>query len=773
MSYQDQLTTIAAAIDASLAQAIAVGAAADAEIASLQPAAPRTIYSDPSKMIAGKGYFDPTGATAVVSDAECSNMGNTGHNGAAIWQDCDALTVSNLWAHDGEQGILAGAKTSLDVSRSRFERLGSNQGSGIAHGLYSTCATNAISNSACYWPKQQAHLVKLRGPGTHSLDGVILAQLEGWGSRCLDVTDGGDCVIDRAVFQIGPKSDGGWDVIGWGLEVPANVRSLTIKRAIAISDWGSPTTRFINAKGMGTISIENLTLVGNFDPNNMIVNPDGASVTIGTVTRFATRADAGYPDYNGTEACIPWPAEWGTRPGLWDEATVIPTGPASVSLTTPVSVQSGASAMISWNAANALAVEFEGSPLGYGPASGTKTLPALTAPTTVSLRAIGGSSLSDVVSKTIDVTPAGAFDPASLVPGWNEIPNTKMSSVIPPKAGIEATVWGYGGPASGLNAWSGAAFNYASMEFIVAACGGHGSYYGNPVFRFPLSTVQWVFAKETGTFINGPVDGLHDMDPPGPTAHHEYSGIQALDEFNLVICGGDGSNNLNGDNPWFYNETTNEYERCPFTVAFNLINCWLPDTKRLMLLTPDSSNYNRGRMIMYDPATKMITSDDQILADMRNEYTTGAYSTKDKKLITFINGLMRIYDVVAKTVQGYSLTQAAVDWAGKTGHLAQYPARLAPNPDDVITMAAGLDYCPDDDCFYSWSGGADVIKFSLPDFTFTRLMPAAGSFVPPAIPASETQNGVLGKWRWVDAWKSFVGFNSAYNNVVAYKPALA
>ena len=70
---------------------------------------------------------------------------------------------------------------------------------------------------------------------------------------------------------------------------------------------------------------------------------------------------------------------------------------------------------------------------------------------------------------------------------WAELPNTKLSAVLPPRL----PSLGYGHTDAIVGAWNSPAFDAKRRRIVFVAAGGHADYQGNEVYSFDLATLAW------------------------------------------------------------------------------------------------------------------------------------------------------------------------------------------------------------------------------------------------------------------------------------------
>lgn len=122
--------------------------------------------------------------------------------------------------------------------------------------------------------------------------------------------------------------------------------------------------------------------------------------------------------------------------------------------------------------------------------------------------------------------PALAADSAGDAPAnsWVEIPNTKMSTVVPREGEFPET-WGVCGPTSVISEWSGAALDTKRSRLILFG-GGHADYAGNELYAFDVNKLAW--ERMTDPFPNPKDDDSDENEDGTPQSRHSYGGLAYL-----------------------------------------------------------------------------------------------------------------------------------------------------------------------------------------------------------------------------------------------------
>jgi len=179
----------------------------------------------------GKAALVVSGDNVTIEGLECSGIRVDDANGACIRLEARNLTLRKVFFHDSESGLLSWNRDSgtVLIEDSRFERLGRAHGVYVGRGLTHLI----IRRSSFFASTAEGHEIKSRAART-TIEGSVIASLDGVDSRLIDLPDGGENLIRRNVLEEGPNSSN-QDVIGVGLE-PANIHQgrTTIEENIII-----------------------------------------------------------------------------------------------------------------------------------------------------------------------------------------------------------------------------------------------------------------------------------------------------------------------------------------------------------------------------------------------------------------------------------------------------------------------------------------------------------------------------------------------------------
>jgi hypothetical protein len=245
------------------------------------------------RMAFGKGHIVCAGAgqTYVVENLELTGARVTSLNGAGVRGDNAALiTVRNCNIHDNEAGVL-----SIATAQRYFGNTFKDNGNSGSHHIYANLASvdDVLIEGNTFYTAKVGNQIKSRAKKTVIRQNTI-AELDGSCSWQIDISNGGDVLIEKNVIEQGPSASNR-NMISYGPEgvpVDGRVNALVVSGNVLINDnpqvaWG------VNIFNQPTAApqITGNTFVGPFD--QYVVNGalDATNVT------FASRADAGFAAY--------------------------------------------------------------------------------------------------------------------------------------------------------------------------------------------------------------------------------------------------------------------------------------------------------------------------------------------------------------------------------------------------------------------------------------------------------------------------------------------
>jgi hypothetical protein len=221
------------------------------------------------RMALGKGLIvcqavDPT-SVFVIENLELTGARVIDRNGAGVRGDgCASVTVRNCNIHDNENGVLSIA-TRLVLEGNTF--LNNGNGAGNAHGVYanSTGIEEVIAEGNTFGKTLEGNHFKSRAKRTVFRRNMV-AELDGTCSWQVDLSNGGDCLVEKNVIEQGPNA-ANRNIVSYGPEgIPADgrVNSLAFRDNWVINDHALDAWGLTIFNLPATLEIARNTFVGQF-----------------------------------------------------------------------------------------------------------------------------------------------------------------------------------------------------------------------------------------------------------------------------------------------------------------------------------------------------------------------------------------------------------------------------------------------------------------------------------------------------------------------------
>ena len=219
--------------------------------------APGVVFS--GKTCEGKAIFVISGNDVTVRGITFMHAAVPDHNGAGIRAEGGNLTVEDSHFIDNEEGILSGGAphATITVRNSEFRGNGTCIAA-CAHGLYvGTIALLDVEDSR-FTDTHEAHDIKSRALRTVLRGNDISDGPTGHASYLVDVSNGGDVLMEHNTLSKGPRTDNNTTAVSIGAEGVSNPTA-----SLVIRD-----NSFVNLLPQRTDFVHNLTqtdaeLIGN------------------------------------------------------------------------------------------------------------------------------------------------------------------------------------------------------------------------------------------------------------------------------------------------------------------------------------------------------------------------------------------------------------------------------------------------------------------------------------------------------------------------------
>jgi hypothetical protein len=394
-------------------------------------------------------------------------------------------------------------------------------------------------------------------------------------------------------------------------------------------------------------------------------------------------------------------------------------------------------------------------------------------------------------------TLQGVRDGIASTGGWAQLPNTRLSDVLPTAAQLDAisprpVLRGNTWPNTYYSIWGSAA--WTGHAFFVGATGGHYSYWGNDLacvriadppaamhlyMPAPIAAVahrgtangyldhQLVPAANWGSLaVSGAVE--HSWPAWGPRAVHQYSGMMWHAPTKQVLLG--GSNQSSCRNPTAVGQIAQIEAR---VWAYDPS---IPDPQtawRSAVFDPAASNgafgflQNAngtvsfryfGNLATLDPASMTLTTGAPGPSPRYDQYSPWRNVIRDPA--TGKHYELNRSDLGNPYINPpYRLSLFETTSAGYVS-VAQLPAEFVSLNADQMPGIVIINSVA-----YLWGGTATVVRIDLAAGTVQTY---TGAEVIPAPLAG--YNGVWGRWAWVPQAQCFVGLASEGSNAFVFRP---
>jgi len=387
--------------------------------------------------------------------------------------------------------------------------------------------------------------------------------------------------------------------------------------------------------------------------------------------------------------------------------------------------------------------------------------------------------------------------------GWAQLPNTRLTDVLPTAAQLDAiaprpVLRGNTWPNVYYSIWGSAAFT--GHAFFTGSCGGHYSYWGNdlvcirvadppaamhlympaPIHAVAHRDSNPSLGLQQNTLVPQAQWGLlstsgaveHSWPAWGPRSVHQYSGMIWEPITKRVILG--GSNQTSCRNPqdvgqeaqmetrlWAYDPLESDPQQAWTSVV---TNATLPDgVFGLTINAGGSISYRAaidGARGTWDPQTGALTAGTVGPSPRYDIYTYWRTALRDPATGKYYE-LHRSDQGNPYTNPPYRVSLFESPASGPMVEVAQLPDSMLAGVDadrlPGIVIVGGAAYC--------WANSAAVARINL---TTGEVLTYTGSETIPTPPAG--YNGVWGRWAYVPQAQCFVGLAAENANAFVFRP---
>jgi hypothetical protein len=266
----------------------------------------------------GKAIWVIQGANTTVASVEFSGATVPERNGAGIRQEGAGLTVVGCYFHDNEEGILAGANLSSDITVASSEFAHNGYGDGYSHNLYIGNVRTFTLFASYSHDAKVGHEVKSRANTNYILYNRIQEDATGTASYEIDLPNGGVSYLIGNVIRKGPRSQNS-TVITSGEEGATNpVQAFYLINNTVVNDRSAGT--YVRVQGtVPTLRLVNNLFAGPFAASSTVLSGNTGALTTNLVAVNPGFADTAHFDYHLTAGSAAVNA--GTAPGQADDGT--------------------------------------------------------------------------------------------------------------------------------------------------------------------------------------------------------------------------------------------------------------------------------------------------------------------------------------------------------------------------------------------------------------------------------------------------------------------
>lgn len=202
---------------------------------------PGAVLADRS--CAGKGIFVVQGSDITIRNLTFARAAVPDRNGAGIRVEGRNLTVEHSRFIDNENGILAGSigSSTIRITDSEFRGNGKCEPQ-CAHGIYVNAIDLLDIERSRFANQHVGHHIKSRASRTVLIDNDVADGPEGDSSYLVDISNGGDLLMQGNRLEKGPKSSNVTTAVAIGAEgVTHPTHELIIRDNAFTSDLPEPT----------------------------------------------------------------------------------------------------------------------------------------------------------------------------------------------------------------------------------------------------------------------------------------------------------------------------------------------------------------------------------------------------------------------------------------------------------------------------------------------------------------------------------------------------
>jgi hypothetical protein len=335
----------------------------------------------------------------------------------------------------------------------------------------------------------------------------------------------------------------------------------------------------------------------------------------------------------------------------------------------------------------------------------------------------------------------------SLLPGkWQELPNTKIRSVLPNPLPERPSVNVSTNPAGILDAWNGGTVDTKRSRMLLVANGGHDSWAGNEVYAITASPAGVARIRD-----HSPLTGSSSSQPAladgSPTSRHTYGGVCYLPDLDRVMFTGGAT--------------------CPFgsidkTIWHALLATARPEYEHNSAAQPVRETF--GYCLQYDPVSRfgiLFDRDWVHRVNVRTRALAGTIRTMSVELSTdasaLIDPLRRRLVLLDSTGPRCRTVGLDPPHAEAAFAMSNVPAAVGSN------RSPGWGMDPTVDRYVYWGGGNSVYTVHPDTGAWSQVATNTGPNVP------QQPLGTFGRWGYLPAFNVWLLVNDIDQNAWVFK----
>ncbi len=166
-------------------------------------AVPRPHVLADGKDAMGKGLWVVKGDDLLIENVEMSGAKVADRNGAALRVEGRNFTLRNSYLHDNENGVLAGANATSEITVDHCEFARNGNGDGYTHNLYIGNVAKLTVSTSYLHHANGGHNLKSRAMVSVVTDSRLADEVDGHASYEADFPNGGRVLLAFNIFQKG------------------------------------------------------------------------------------------------------------------------------------------------------------------------------------------------------------------------------------------------------------------------------------------------------------------------------------------------------------------------------------------------------------------------------------------------------------------------------------------------------------------------------------------------------------------------------------------